>query len=235
MVKANTNNKKKYTYKKNYKKNYNRYKNASLNFQPSTRLIKHTYVDNRVISGDLGLIASWVIKANGLYDPNSTGIGHQPTFYDELCKLYQHYTVLGSKIEVIFMNTGDPGTLRPVGCGVLLDDDGIFPTTITGLLEQAKQRFPPRIMYNNADSSRADAKVIQKFSAKKFFGLSKPQDNDSITGSTTDPDKYDPKEKAHYIIYAGCMDGASSTGNINITVKVEYIALWGEPTTITQS
>lgn len=35
-----------------------------------------------------------------MYDPDLTGFGHQPYFFDQLTDIYSHYVVIGSKIKI---------------------------------------------------------------------------------------------------------------------------------------
>lgn len=48
----------------------------------------------------------WQFCANGLYDPDTTGTGHQPMYYDNYSALYQRYRVRQSFITVTVVNTG---------------------------------------------------------------------------------------------------------------------------------
>lgn len=47
--------------------------------------------------------ASYIFRANSLFDPNNTGVGTQPYGYDQLCAadaLFQNYKVFASKITI---------------------------------------------------------------------------------------------------------------------------------------
>jgi len=52
-----------------------------------------------------GLSASKVFRANGLYDPYQTGIGHQPRGFDQLMALYANYVVKKATIQVWVRNS----------------------------------------------------------------------------------------------------------------------------------
>lgn len=52
-----------------------------------------------------GTAAAYVFSANGLFDPNITGIGHQPVGYDQLMAIYGEYLVTKSTMKVTFWNT----------------------------------------------------------------------------------------------------------------------------------
>lgn len=45
-----------------------------------------------------------VFRANSVYDPDYTGVGNQPMWFDEFAQLYQRYTVYASKIQCTFIN-----------------------------------------------------------------------------------------------------------------------------------
>lgn len=69
------------------------------------------YVDDYTLTSTTGSLASqqWIV--NSLYDPDYTGVGHQPRFFDQLCASagpYQKYRVLGGRVTIQFR--GDNGT-----------------------------------------------------------------------------------------------------------------------------
>jgi len=57
-------------------------------------------------SGDIGAGGSnsWVFQGNNLYDPNYTGTGHQPMFFDNYSSVYSRYRVIYSTIKVTVIN-----------------------------------------------------------------------------------------------------------------------------------
>lgn len=92
-----------------------------------------TFAENREIPVTAGIPYTYLYSINSLYDPNVTGTGNQPRFFDTLCGSnggsapYQQYRVYASKIEVTFIPTGsDSVTMRGL-VGI-----GLFNTTATG-------------------------------------------------------------------------------------------------------
>lgn len=61
------------------------------------------YCDVVQLAASAGTPALYQFRMNGLYDPDYTGTGHQPQWFDQLSAVYQTYRVLGSKITVTFI------------------------------------------------------------------------------------------------------------------------------------
>jgi len=64
-----------------------------------------TYSDYFGMNTGAGTCGTYVFSANGLYDPNITGTGHQPMAFDQMMLSFEHYAVLRSKITVTARNT----------------------------------------------------------------------------------------------------------------------------------
>ena len=98
---------------------------------------KLTYAD-KFSCGNGG--ASYTVKyfcANGMYDPNVTGTGHQPLLFDQYMALYHKYAVTSSRISVrpIQFNTNSYATSVYYGI-LMLPEASNSPTTIDNLIEQ---------------------------------------------------------------------------------------------------
>lgn len=73
---------------------------------------------------------AWIV--NSCYDPDATGTGHQPSFFDTLSSVYARYYVRAFKLEVDFSNhTTTAGAF--VVCGY--SDQNITPNTVEQLVE----------------------------------------------------------------------------------------------------
>lgn len=52
-----------------------------------------------------GIPGSHVFRSNSCYDPNFTGVGHQPRGFDQIMAMYQYCAVREAQIEIWFQST----------------------------------------------------------------------------------------------------------------------------------
>jgi len=72
---------------------------------PNTKTVNLRYVENFTLNpGVLGASVQ-VFSMNGLFDPNITGVGHQPMFFDNYMALYAGYRVNNAYITFIACDT----------------------------------------------------------------------------------------------------------------------------------
>ncbi|WP_219929646.1 hypothetical protein, partial [Achromobacter pulmonis] len=43
-----------------------------------------------------GTVDTHIFRANSVYDPDESGVGHQPTGFDQLMEFFQYYTVVAA-------------------------------------------------------------------------------------------------------------------------------------------
>lgn len=215
-------NRKRFPKRKSSKKNYRPLYTVNYPLAKTTvRRLK--YVDYFNINPAAGLFGSYIFSANGLYDPNISGTGHQPYAFDTLMQMYNHYIVLGSKIRVTaFQVTGG----APFTLGIKLDDDGIGTgALLTELMEQ------PDVKRVYSIDTTKPAIVTKTFSAKKQFGTKFITGDDAYRGSVT----ANPSEGSNFIVYVGPINETSDLGSIACVAEIEYIVKFIEPKTLAQS
>jgi len=69
---------------------------------PDTLRTKLQYCDVVQLTASAGTPGLWQFRMNSLFDPDYTGTGHQPQWFDQLSAVYSYYRVLNSKITVSF-------------------------------------------------------------------------------------------------------------------------------------
>lgn len=183
---------------------------------PKKTLVTHKYAEVfNLNTGAAGATAYYDFSCNGMYDPNITGTGHQPYYFDQYSALYDHYCVIGSKITVKFTPTNI--TYPPTLVGCFINDDTTKTPNVYGLMEssQGQYRALPYGTNNNTN-------ITMKWSAKKYFGRSVLA-NDELQGTVST----NPTEQSYFTIW---IDSAAqaAVSQITIEVLIEYIAIWKE-------
>jgi len=197
---------------------------------PKTTMVKLRYVDYATLNPGIYTVGTAIFKANGCYDPNTSGTGHQPMGFDQWASFYNHYIVVGAKITAV-LNTSS--TVYS-GCifGINLNDDLTMSTDIGTVMEQGLSKFK-MANFNTTSGSGNGIRVSKGFSCKKFFQVTNPLDSLSRLGALTTAD---PTDTANFIVFFGAPPGdGNDFASINATVTIEYIVIFSEPKDLPQS
>jgi len=194
---------------------------ASVSFgrQPFPKQLKNTltYCETTTISCVVGF-GRFVISANGMYDVNISGTGHQPMYFDQCMALYDHYTVLRSRCKVQLCNN----FTKDLTYALILEDDTAGSSTVDELRERGAMT-----QYCGGNAS-SPPPVFCTYSAVQVFGPN-PQGNPSLNGTSS----ANPTEVATYQFVLN--DVASGTFNYTIQYAVEFDVVWDELATPTGS
>lgn len=106
--------------------------NRSLQPIPSRYICKMKYAET-VYSDVTG---QYIFNLNSLYDPNRTGVGHQPYGYDPLAQLYNRYRVISCGWRI----TSPTNSYRQIGC-MPSNDSGITYTTFSEMKENPRAKY----------------------------------------------------------------------------------------------
>ena len=164
---------------------------------------------------------TYSFRANGMYDPDFTGVGKQPVYFDQLCAVYNHYTVLYSKISVQIASSENK---RMQWC-LFKDDDST--TGATTNMPLACMRSGAISGYVNPAVS-APPVVSMWWSARQTFG-GDPLANDELQGNSSS----NPVEETFYHFQIQELDG--NTINVQLIVDIEYTVVWDELVSVIES
>lgn len=218
-------------YGKKYKKHVRKYKKyipRSITTQANIpRMQKLRYVEQLALTSSAGLPAYYQFRCNGIYDPNYTGIGHQPNRHDQLALFYERYIVVGATIKIQFCGQyQQAATNMPYILALYLDDNASADLSILGDIENGKCKYK---LINDTTSIRGTMKSY--FNSKKFFNLTNLKDNWSHFGALFGAD---PSSEAFWRIGIYPMD-ASTTVESRLLVTIDYTILCSEPKDLAQS
>lgn len=180
---------------------------------PKKMKMTHKYHENITLTAGATL-GTYSFACNGMYDPNITGVGHQPYYYDQMSALYDHYHVIGAKITVKFIPTT---ASAPMLCGVFINDDStVTPTNIDTLCENSNARW------RTTDLAGDIVTFNIKWSAKKAFGGA-VMANNSLQGEVGS----NPTELQTFQVFLQHVDKVTNV-SANLEVAIQYIAIWHE-------
>lgn len=183
---------------------------------PKKALVSHTYLTSHTMTCTSGAMNIRYFRANGMYDPDHTGTGGQPLYFDQLTAVYRHFQVIGSKITIRWSQSSTANIAFRVGC-FLNDDTSASSSTYDQLGEQSSAK----VSHLGPGSDKV-LTMTNHFSTKKIFGKMSTG-ADSLKGSVS----ADPTEQALYTLFFQPIDQVT-TQNINFTCKIEYLAIWSE-------
>lgn len=173
-------------------------------------------------------------RANDLYDPNYTGVGHQPLPFDQLMAFYDHFTVTKSKIHVNFQHTSTASGGVPAACGILLSDAPNSIASFSGLQHIIEDpEFGGKYVIvagGNSDGLTGSQSVTRYFDAAKFFGKNNIVGAADYRGSASGS----PTEDAYWTVFCHSV-AANDPGEITAFVTIDYIATFTEPKGLVQS
>jgi len=200
---------------------YSGTKGASRTWAPfgKFKTVKHHYTENILLNPVAGTPADHVFSANGMYDPNITGTGHQPYGYDQLAAIYNESTVISSKCTITAWN--NQGSL-PFWLAICIRDDN---TAITS--DVSTVRESPGIvskLLGPASSGNNVGSVTMSFDVKKFFDVKDPSDCEELRAGASNP-----AEQAYFHVMIIPQNGVDDLGANVVTVDIEYTAQWSGP------
>jgi len=195
--------------------------NKSFGF-PDRLVVKLRYDDIKQLTMTSGALGLLQFNMNSIFDPDITGTGHQPMYFDQYCAMYDHYTVLKSMIKVTVVANTQAALIFSLGQD---DDTSISAATSSTIWE--RPGFQTKVV--NTPIQPNDTVLWSRWDAKKTFG-GDPKSDPDLQGTAS----ANPTEQTYYVIY---FDGSVNIASTNVTVLVEiwYESVWDEFVSMTQS
>lgn len=128
------------------------------------------YVDTFTVTTSAGPgIGYTVMNLNGLYDPDSTGAGHQPMGYDQIAALYNRYRVFRTRWTVRVLP--NPSTATPFHFVVVPTNTTTVFTTYGAAAEQTYAKtgifnsYTPLTIRGSVDLAQLNGKTPEAYMA----------------------------------------------------------------------
>jgi len=197
---------------------------------PLPNALACAFVYHEVVALTLAGAETYAFWANGLYDPNATGTGHQPRGFDQLMTMYTFFTVQKSTCRAAFMPTLT-GSTRPTICAVALRDVAT-PGSQLDYMESrtATHGFMAGGPAATVSTGQDPVVLYLKFDSKTFFTTNVNDSKDhagTITGN--------PSSGAFFHVHNSDSFAAASHGSVDCSVTIRYEAILSEPLQPTSS
>lgn len=165
----------------------------------------------------IGTAASYVFAANGLYDPNITGVGHQPMGFDQLMGLYNQYIVIGGIITVRFSNWDGQYTQL---IGITMKDSAAVSSDPRQYIEWGNTTWDQIGVLSGNDTKTLKHKFdIAKFANQDIFNES------DYSGSSS----FNPTKTLHLVVWAAPGDAIANPNPVYATVEITYDVIFRNP------
>lgn len=190
---------------------------------PSSVRRRLVYYDTGNLNVTTGALNTTVFSANGLYDPNISGIGHQPTGFDQMMVFYDHYVVVRAKATVNWFNASSAASAQ---VALSINSSTSVPTDYVSLAEGG---YVVRDYINT--SSTADAMKTSRMTVdiSRFSGTPNVRDATDLWGTAS----ANPQEQTYFNLSAWDFQGGSP--NMRYEIMIEYEAWFLEPRKLTSS
>lgn len=186
---------------------------------------KLRYVDKFTIDPSFSsAIGAHRFRANGCFDPDHTGTGHQPLGFDQYMAMYDHFKVLSSKITIHVVGGGD-GVTPSFVTGIYLDDDSSAIFDSNNMIEQGLTSF--KVV--NAGRTSPPAKISKSFNSDTFFGDQK------MARDLMGTEVADPMEEAFFTIFVQAIENSVDVSPVTYHVMIDYVVSFSERATLATS
>lgn len=178
-----------------------------------------------------GIVGSTnTFRLNGLYDPNTTGVGHQPYGFDQITPFYSAYTVKSAWGSLLCHGSDDssnfvawmiqPAPSTTTLAGLVLDQISEYDETNFVMVPQSSSGVP----CTQVKLPRVDLPKLEGLSWEAYYG------NSNYRGLVAT----NPSLGSQLVIGVG--NAAGSTGkNMRITVELFFEAVWEGRKSLPQS
>lgn len=177
-----------------------------------------------------------LFRCLSIFDPDLSGVGHQPMYFDQWAGIYTKYTVKGAKCTMNWLPGSGNTTNQPTGIwGIYTSTNqtgiNVFTDT-TGILEATNSTNMRNagLLSTGLTNPSAQSKVTSYFSTRKFFGITDPNDGNAYSAETGT----NPQQEAYFCCYYADING-NDPGAQEYYVQIDYIVEFRDRRPIDQS
>lgn len=182
---------------------------------PTSAVVKMRYCQSVQIDPSLANVGYTLFRANSIFDPDYSGAGHQPMGHDQWAAIYNHYSVLKSRIHVTFLPSV---TSVPSGygiCGISIKDDPTVETNFESVRECRGSKWTYAIAQRNNS-------VTNGYNSRVMFPVSAGESSRTAAAFGANP-----TEDAIYQVWCRSPDPGTDPSSYNCIVTIDYtVKMW---------
>lgn len=165
-------------------------------------------------------VASNFYSATSIYDPDASGVGHQPLTHDQFSEIFTHYRVLSARISVTFCSNSISSVGHQV-CGILLTPD---TSSVIGDFDSIRERRQG--VYKVSAGENSTPRLNFTYNARRQYGL-----EDDLNA----PFGANPAEQAFFCVYVTSTNPTIDATTVDCIITIDYKTLMWEPKKLSQS
>lgn len=171
------------------------------------------------LSTGAGSAGTYIYSANGLFNPDITGTGHQPMPFDQIMLSFEHYCVVAARMTVNFRNSS---TVNTVCVGLSLNAGPTAVSTVINLIENGVMVRDRLTVSPSSDMAKT---ISIPISIGKFGAVPSLLSNPDFSGNIAN----NPVEQSYFHLSVWCPDSGSAVSGIIAEVFIEYDSWFMEP------
>lgn len=187
------------------------------------------YVDTYTLTSSTNAVAKQSMRMNSLHDPDSTGVGHQPLYYDQLSSIYGRYNVICATMTATFSALPSAiATAQPSGpmlIGIYGDDNGTISTTVSTLMESNTAQSTFLCNQNGGNNVKT-----LKLNYEPFRDLG-VNSNDDTVGA----DVGNNPSKVWFGSAWMAESGLSTASSVNVRIEIDFYVKFSKQVDVAQS
>lgn len=218
--------------KRQYRRRLPLYRNLRLRKGPFPKTMTTTmrYCSQISINPGLAGVPGYhYFRANSIFDPDFTGVGHQPLGHDVFEGIYHHYAVKRCTLTAKYLTTAASETEANMVCGVRIDKDTTTSPAGSGLNLIEQDNCAWAVI--GPESGKA-LTVSKTFDSVSFLGLQNAQLGSSLVGADFGAN---PGESAYFQVFCFPLRPTSDGATSDILVTMTYTVILSSPLDLAQS
>jgi len=177
------------------------------------------YSTNVTLASTAGAVTTWVFAANGLFDPDVTGTGHQPMGFDQMMVQYNHFCVAAAKIKVVFKSVA--ATAKMTVC--IRQDAAPTPITVIDRIVEMGGCVLDYLDFSATSGAQKTMWLSVDMAKSQGISPAALTADNTLRGDVAN----NPVELTYF--HVSVWDAAASSGTVNCDVILEQDSYFLEP------